>query len=197
MCRSCCGVGVRWVGDVGSNSCHFRCPGKNPHPPKALTPNPSPGARERGDGRGAWADAFGIPRLEGSSPAAPHPPPKAPLPRTGRGVGVRVLWEWGKGSGGGLTFLIVAPRIQIPRKTASLFAALQPGDFSDGSRVQQQADRLRAGLPLDPGLLGNAFSRALYALRPDVEAVASAMREAGAEHVALSGAGPAHYAAVR
>ena len=122
---------------------------------------------------------------------APHTPTKAPLPRTGRGVGVRVLQERGDGP---LTFLIVAPRIQIPRKTASLFAALQPSDFSDGSRVQQQADRLRAGLPLDPGLLGNAFSRALYALRPDVEAVATAMREAGAEHVALSGAGPAHYA---
>jgi 4-diphosphocytidyl-2C-methyl-D-erythritol kinase len=107
--------------------------------------------------------------------------------------------SWGEGSPvaegeGRLLFLIVAPRIQIPRKTASLFAALESGDFSDGSRVRQQAERLRAGMPLDPALLGNAFSRALYALRPDVEAVARAMREAGAEHVALSGAGPAHYA---
>lgn len=103
----------------------------------------------------------------------------------------------GRGAGGEGYFLIVAPRLQLPNKTASLFAALQPGDFSDGSRVEQQAERLRAGAPLDPGLLGNAFSRALYALRPDVEAVADAMREAGAEHVALSGAGPAHYAVLR
>ncbi|MBL8127058.1 MAG: hypothetical protein JNM64_05445 [Chloroflexia bacterium] len=106
---------------------------------------------------------------------------------------------WGEGSSGSAvaeapSFLIVAPRVQMPRKTASLFAALEPGDFSDGARVQQQAERLRAGEPLDPGLLGNAFSRALYALRPDVAAVAGAMRAAGAKHVALSGAGPAHYA---
>ncbi|MEZ4564996.1 MAG: hypothetical protein R2853_19890 [Thermomicrobiales bacterium] len=94
----------------------------------------------------------------------------------------------------GLTFLVVAPRLQIPSKTASLFAALEPGDFSDGTRVRQQAERLRAGRTLEPALLGNAFSRALYALRPDVAAMAGAMREAGAEHVALSGAGPAHYA---
>ncbi len=147
-------------------------PGSDPHP------NPSPCAQGEG-----LADA------EGAGDAG-HPenrdttvPPTSPLAlRTGRGAG-------GEGY-----FLIVAPRILIPRKTAALFAALQPADFSDGSRVQQQADRLRTGLPLDPALLGNTFSRALYALRPDVEAVARAMREAGAEHVALSGAGPAHYA---
>ena len=171
-----------------------------------------------GGGRGE--ELLGLP-LPGERPTASpgEPSPPAPLPVRGRG---ETDWDrlglgedryagttseahsdfaaaspspahrergWGEGY-----FLIVAPRIEIPRKTASLFAALEAGDFSNGARVRRQAERLRAGLPLDPELLGNAFSRALYALRPDVESVALAMHEAGAEHVALSGAGPAHYA---
>lgn len=145
-------------------------------------PNPSPDAQGEG-----LAVAEGAADPGQGNQAESTTPPSSPLSlRTGRGAG-------GEGSPG-LYFLIVAPRVQMPRKTASLFAALEPGDFSDGARVQQQAERLRAGEPLDPGLLGNAFSRALYALRPDVAAVAGAMRAAGATHVALSGAGPAHYA---
>jgi 4-diphosphocytidyl-2C-methyl-D-erythritol kinase len=161
----------------------------SPQEPSPPTPLPRTGRGETDleapcGARGQFAASSSI---EGSGNAAESPSPA----HRERGWGEGSLGSGGEGS---LLFLIVAPRIQIPRKTASLFAALQPGDFSDGSRIEQQAERLRAGLPLDPALLGNAFSRALYALRPDVEAVAAAMREAGAEHVALSGAGPAHYA---
>ena len=161
-------------------------PAREPSPP---TPLP---VRGRGENEAALAGqaASDGPRPGASdSPELVAPAGESPSPaHRERG--------WGEGSLSSLSFLIVAPRIQIPRKTASLFAALEPGDFSDGSRVEQQADRLRAGLSLDPELLGNAFSRALYALRPDVRDVAEAMREAGAEHVALTGAGPAHYALI-
>jgi 4-diphosphocytidyl-2C-methyl-D-erythritol kinase len=183
LLRGGCALG----GGRGEELQQLPLPGKEPSPPAPPPvrgrgetdphPNPSPCAQGEGlAGAQDWGEWW---RGDQPAGAAVRTPPLAL--RTGRGAG-------GEGY-----FLIVAPRIQIPRKTASLFAALEPGDFSDGSRVRQQADRLRAGIPLDQALLGNAFSRALYALRPDVEAVAGAMREAGAEQVALSGAGPAHY----
>lgn len=95
-----------------------------------------------------------------------------------------------------LWFVAVAPEVTVPRKTATLFANLEPGDFSDGSRIEVQAARLRDGLGLDAGLLGNAFARALYRIVPELGSLQGMMREAGAETVAITGAGPAHYAVV-
>ena len=69
-------------------------------------------------------------------------------------------------------------------------------DFSDGSRIAAQVARLRAGLLLEAGLLGNAFARALYRIVPELASLPGVMREAGAETVAITGAGPAHYAVV-
>ena len=96
----------------------------------------------------------------------------------------------------GLWFVVVVPDVQIPAKTASLYARLSPEDFSDGSRIAAQAARLRSGQALDPTLLGNAFTRPLYAIVPELAALPDIMRDAGAESVAISGAGPAHYAVV-
>ena len=90
--------------------------------------------------------------------------------------------------------VVVVPRVAIARKTATLYGLLTPADFGNGSRVRAQAHRLRAGQPLDPDLLGNAFSRPLYALRPELAELPGVMRAHGAGHVALSGAGPSHYA---
>jgi 4-diphosphocytidyl-2-C-methyl-D-erythritol kinase len=94
----------------------------------------------------------------------------------------------------GIWFVLVVPDVTIPRKTASLFASLQPPDFSDGSRIEAQAARLRSGLPLDPALLANAFARPLYARFPALGELPAVMRDCGATTVAISGAGPAHYA---
>jgi len=95
--------------------------------------------------------------------------------------------------------LLVLPVLAepIPRKTATLYGLLGAGDRSSGAAVREQADRLRAGQPPDPALLGNAFERPLLALRPELRAVGEAMRRAGAPFVAVSGAGPAHYTIVR
>ena len=94
----------------------------------------------------------------------------------------------------GLSVIVVTPHVAIARKTATLYAALRPSDFSDGSRVAAQADRLRAGLRPDPALLTNSFERPLYALRPELADLVATMRACGAPHVALSGAGPSHFA---
>ena len=92
------------------------------------------------------------------------------------------------------TFLLVVPALTLPRKTATLYANLTPRDVTDGLHVKEQARRIAAGEPLDPDLLINAFARPLYTLAPWLAQFPAAMREAGADAVALSGAGPAHYA---
>jgi 4-diphosphocytidyl-2-C-methyl-D-erythritol kinase len=92
-----------------------------------------------------------------------------------------------------LWFVVVVPDLRIPTKTASLYALLNEDDFSDGSLIAAHAARLRSGLAPDPMLLGNTFARPLYAMVPELAALSDIMREAGAESVAISGAGPAHY----
>ena len=94
----------------------------------------------------------------------------------------------------GIWFVLVTPRVVIPRKTPILYEALATRDWSDGGAVLTQADRLRSGLPWDPSLLRNAFVRPLGILYPDLASVAAALARAGATTVALSGAGPTHYA---
>jgi 4-diphosphocytidyl-2-C-methyl-D-erythritol kinase len=95
-----------------------------------------------------------------------------------------------------LWFVVVVPDVRIPAKTASLYARLSGKDFSDGSLIAAQATRLRSGLAPDVTLLGNAFARPLYAMVPELFALPDIMRDTGAEAVAISGAGPAHYAPV-
>jgi 4-diphosphocytidyl-2-C-methyl-D-erythritol kinase len=93
-------------------------------------------------------------------------------------------------------FVLVTPTIEIPHKTARLYGLLTPEDFSDGARIAAQADRLRARLPIEPALLTNAFTRPLYALVPALAQFPALLRAAGATTVALSGAGPTHFAPV-
>jgi 4-diphosphocytidyl-2-C-methyl-D-erythritol kinase len=94
----------------------------------------------------------------------------------------------------GLRFVVVVPDVHIPAKTASLYARLSADDFSDGALIAAQAARLRSGLAPDPTLLANSFAHPLYAMVPELAALADIMRDAGADSVAISGAGPAHYA---
>jgi 4-diphosphocytidyl-2-C-methyl-D-erythritol kinase len=95
-------------------------------------------------------------------------------------------------------FVVVFPAEPLPgeRKTATMFSALQRGDFGAGDDVMAQANRLDAGLPLDPTLLANAFARPLYNLAPPLERLRDALRHAGAKHVAITGSGPTHYTVV-
>src|SRR5215207_5106724 len=91
-------------------------------------------------------------------------------------------------------FVVVVPDVQNDTKTTSLYGRLTADDFSDGSRIAAQAERLRAGLDPHATLLGNAFARPLYAVVPELAALPDIMHAVGAESVAISGAGPAHYA---
>lgn len=91
------------------------------------------------------------------------------------------------------TFVVVSPRMIIPRKTATLFSLLREDDFADGAAIVEQAVRWRRGERLAPELLGNGFSRALAALRPELAGLPPLLKRWGAPAVVLSGAGPSHY----
>jgi 4-diphosphocytidyl-2-C-methyl-D-erythritol kinase len=87
--------------------------------------------------------------------------------------------------------LIVTPKVSIPAKTKTLYGALRPSDFTDGTRTEQSARSY--GWVNDEQLLANAFERPLYELVPSLHELKPLMRRAGARIVALSGAGPSHF----
>lgn len=93
-------------------------------------------------------------------------------------------------------FVVATPPLVIPRKTATLYGALTPADFSKGDRVLRQAALLRSTGFVDAHLLENAFCGPLYRLAPALERIPLAFERAGAPFAALSGAGPSHYTAV-
>jgi 4-diphosphocytidyl-2-C-methyl-D-erythritol kinase len=90
--------------------------------------------------------------------------------------------------------LIATPIVSVTAKTATLYRMLGPGDMTNGACVEVLSRDIAAGKEIDAGLLANAFARPLQALVPEVALIAEEMRLAGCESVALSGAGPAHYA---
>lgn len=89
--------------------------------------------------------------------------------------------------------VIVVPQIDLIAKTAKLYGMITPDDYTDGTLVENVVKNLSAGSTLPPDALFNAFSRPLRKLMPYVGKINRVMREAGCSHVALSGAGPAHY----
>lgn len=86
--------------------------------------------------------------------------------------------------------VLLRPMLDVAEKTARLYQALTPTDWSDGERTRAQAARLRAGLGLDPALLVNAFRRPLLTEYPAVMAAELALRAAGATAVFPAGSGP-------
>jgi 4-diphosphocytidyl-2C-methyl-D-erythritol kinase len=91
---------------------------------------------------------------------------------------------------------LATPDIEIDRKTARLYGALTPGDFSDGETSLRVASALRSGSIPAPADLTNAFSRPLRELVPAIAQIHTEFLVAGAPFVALSGAGPTQYTLV-
>lgn len=93
----------------------------------------------------------------------------------------------------GCWLVLASPDIELDRKTARLYGALTPADFSDGYRIRQVATSLQNGAIPAIADLANAFSRPLTRFVPPIAAMITAFEEAGAPFVALTGAGPTHY----
>jgi 4-diphosphocytidyl-2-C-methyl-D-erythritol kinase len=90
-----------------------------------------------------------------------------------------------------LAFLLITFDLQLRDKTRSMFAALEPGDFSDGSEIEQIAWLVRDHPEALVGLLmRNGFRRALYHLLPMVAEVAQEIEQRLGLPVLVTGAGP-------
>ena len=97
----------------------------------------------------------------------------------------------------GTWFVTLTPPLPVPPdKTRRLYAALAAGDYGDGARTRAQAERLRRGEPLDPGLLVNSFDRPLSRLYPELAAWRARFLDAGAPWVLPSGSGPTLFTAL-
>lgn len=129
--------------------------------------------------------------------------PLTQLEELARGIGTDVAFflrggtQLATGLGDELTSLptpplwvvVVSTRTSYPDKTRRLYRALQPEDWSDGTRVARIASALRAGETISDRRLPSGFSRVARALIPSVgEAIAALDRAGGV--ASLCGAGP-------
>jgi len=80
---------------------------------------------------------------------------------------------------------------RAPDKTARMYAALAPEHYSDGSRTEALAARIRAGKPVRERDVYNAFAGILPYAAPAIASAMRAAREADAGVPHLCGSGPA------
>jgi 4-diphosphocytidyl-2-C-methyl-D-erythritol kinase len=90
--------------------------------------------------------------------------------------------------------VLVVPRHGLVGKTARLYAALDPHDFSAGESTDRAAARVNQGLPLAHEDLVNTFSRAARAVFPGLADVWTTVERVCERRFFLSGAGPALFA---
>lgn len=76
-------------------------------------------------------------------------------------------------------------------KTARMYAALRPEHYTDGSRTEGVAARLRAGEAIRDEDLRNVFEEVLPVVDPDAARAFEAARDLGRPH--LGGSGPAFF----
>ncbi len=86
--------------------------------------------------------------------------------------------------------VLVAPTIELPAKTATLFGQLRPDDFSHGRHTADFVKSLKGGLALKDKALVNVFERASLEVFPSLEGHWKALADASGRPVHLAGAGP-------
>jgi 4-diphosphocytidyl-2-C-methyl-D-erythritol kinase len=96
-----------------------------------------------------------------------------------------------------LWLALAVPSQSVPNKTATLYRALEPGDFSAGETTAEAVARLRAGLTLSDSQLCNAFQRAARATFPGLDGLWGQLEAACGQPFHLSGAGPALFSLAR
>jgi 4-diphosphocytidyl-2-C-methyl-D-erythritol kinase len=87
--------------------------------------------------------------------------------------------------------VLAIPNANLPNKTATLYAALEPRDFSSGEATRAAAAQLANGATLVDIALYNAFERAARTLFAGLSDVWSRLEDACGQPFHLSGAGPA------
>jgi 4-diphosphocytidyl-2-C-methyl-D-erythritol kinase len=96
-----------------------------------------------------------------------------------------------------MPLVLLSPLHEIGNKTAALYRAIQPTDFSDGKVTVSAAGALRSGFALRDADLVNAFERPARAVFPGLARLWSAAEDVAERPFHLSGAGPTLFALVR
>ena len=86
--------------------------------------------------------------------------------------------------------VLLKPSIDIPSKTARLYAALEEADFTAGEWTERLVALLHQGIFPDASFLFNVFQRAAFAFYPGLFDYRQRFLDAGAATVHLAGAGP-------
>ena len=94
------------------------------------------------------------------------------------------------------SFVLAIPKLDMPDKTATMYRALTPQNFTRGGLTRKLEARIRGGGDVPPQLLFNAFDDAARAAIPEVERCWADLRAAGAREIHLAGSGPTIYAAI-
>jgi 4-diphosphocytidyl-2-C-methyl-D-erythritol kinase len=90
--------------------------------------------------------------------------------------------------------VLLVPRHALQHKTARLYAALAPSDFSQGEATRYAATRLLRGQALEDDHLLNGFARAARSVFAGLDEVWSEAERVAQRRFFLSGAGPALFA---
>ena len=93
-------------------------------------------------------------------------------------------------------FVIACPGIQLPDKTASLYARLRPSNFTRGALTRRLAARIRGGGDVPPQFLFNVFDDVAFDAFPGLRDCWDAMHALGAREVHVAGSGPSLFAPV-
>ena len=89
--------------------------------------------------------------------------------------------------------VLLAPRVEIPNKTAAMYGKLTPDRYTDGARSARLRSSLERGAHPAPDSLFNVFESVAFDAHPAIDEGRRAMLEAGAPWVRLTGSGPAMY----
>jgi 4-diphosphocytidyl-2-C-methyl-D-erythritol kinase len=92
--------------------------------------------------------------------------------------------------------VLATPEIDLEGKTAKLYAALQPSDFSFGVATKALTLALRSGERLTSSHLFNAFDSVADKVYPDFPELRQGLLREGASSVHLSGSGPTLFSLV-
>ena len=110
---------------------------------------------------------------------------------SGRGQRVRPLppaeWGW---------TVILAPDIDLPNKTATMYGHLTPAEMTKGSLTRKLAARIAGGGDVPPQFLFNAFDAVAFQAFPGLDGYWNTLHSLGAREIHLAGSGPAIYAPV-
>ncbi len=90
-----------------------------------------------------------------------------------------------------LWLVLIFPDITVePGKTAKMYAALKPTDFTDGAATARVVDALKKGKSLAPSLLLNTFENVVFDVFQGLAGYRERLLKLGAPSVHLAGSGP-------